>query len=108
MEKYIIGAQLMIVGMGTVMLALFLLSVVMNLSKKFIAPEKVETGERQIQEKSESDIRQVPESNRKTDKISSRKVVAITTAVRHLYQQEKRNQYRIISITRNRQDREGR
>lgn len=108
MEKYIVGLQLMIVGMGTVLLALFLLSIVMNISKRLLAPDKSEPDTDRSSEKEENELPVKTEFKREKGAISPRQVAAVSAVINHLQQEQGSNDYRIISITRNRLEREGR
>ncbi len=94
MSKYLIGIQLLVVGMGTVLLTLYLLSLFIRLTGRFFGPK-------------ERDVKPVITENKGMDKdinfknketgLDQTKVAAITAA---LYQTLDQREYRIISIKR--------
>jgi len=88
MSKYIIGLQLMILGMGTVFLALYSLSLVLWIGGKLFGPSK------KAKTISQDYIKK--EINDSEIESESEKIAAITAAINSMMENEKN--YRIISI----------
>src|SRR6056297_1704373 len=92
MNKYVYGFQLMIIGMGTVFISLYLLSAFMYLLGKLFGDKKVpKKNSSSIDNSAEAEI-DVGENGLSR----KRKIAAATAAVYQLLDENKR--YRIISI----------
>lgn len=91
MEKYITGIQLMIVGMGTVLFTLYLLSLLLRLSN-IIFKESDNTGtiEREM----------TPAAETEKTLSGSEQMAAVMAAI-YAYLEFSNKSYRIISIKRN-------
>ncbi len=85
MGKYLISFQLMVVGMGTVLLTLYFLSLFMRLNSMIWSDKEGDKAENK--------------ARIGDDKLSARKVAVISAAVHSFLAEEKRS-YRIIAIKR--------
>lgn len=85
MDKYITGLQLMILGMGTVLLTLYLLSLFINISSRFFGPEEQENNK----------YEENNTENYVTEGIDRKKIAAVSSVI---YQLLDRREYKIISI----------
>jgi len=98
MNKYVYGFQLMIIGMGTVFISLYLLSAFMYLLGKLFGDKKVP--KKNDKEKNSSadtgKIDEVETDDEESNISRKRKIAAATAAVYQLLDENKR--YRIISI----------
>lgn len=84
MGKYMIGLQLLIIGLGTVLLSLFLLSIFLRISGKYInTSEKKKEKKKEIKEEYE-------------DENKGKKMAAVAAAVYQYLDSDKN--YKIISI----------
>lgn len=111
MEKMMLGVELLIIGMGTVIISLYLLSVYLYFSGKLLGPEAGgKNNKSQLKnitaETSEKKQRKI---KKKVEIINSneKKIAAITAAVYKMMADK--NDFRIISISKrgnNWQDRE--
>jgi sodium pump decarboxylase gamma subunit len=104
MNNYVLGLELLIIGMGTVFLSLYLLSVFLHFSGKLLGPESenkkkakktAETG------KIEADKREVNLTETE-QKVSAKKAAAVTAAIYEVLNNQKN--YRIISIQKSNQN----
>jgi glutaconyl-CoA/methylmalonyl-CoA decarboxylase subunit delta len=88
MDKFIIGWQLMLVGMGTVLITLYILSLVLRLDGYLFGPREENNSKKKenIYHKDEIDTG-----------IDAKKTAAITAAI---YQFMDKKEYHIISIKR--------
>ncbi len=98
MEKYKIGLELMILGMGTVVITLYLLSLLLRVNNKLLnrGSSAGKDSEGRLQEKNESHQIGKP----LTGRIDSRKKAVISAAV---YQMLAGGNYKIISIKKSNQ-----
>ncbi len=98
MEKYTIGLQLLIIGMGTVLLALFLLSLFLRFSGKIMGPGK-EKESKVVKKESKvgSEKSNVESTEVVKGGLTPAKKAAITAAI---YQMLDGGKYNIISIRR--------
>ncbi|RQD75495.1 MAG: sodium pump decarboxylase gamma subunit [Halanaerobium sp. MSAO_Bac5] len=94
MNKYILGLELLVIGMGTVFLSLYLISVFLYFSGKILGPKEMRK-KLPIEEKRES---KEPE----LDGLSRKKAAAITAAVYAMLSDKK--SYKIISIKKRNQN----
>lgn len=96
MGKYMIGLQLLIIGLGTVLLSLFLLSIFLRISGKYIneSEKKKEKKKEITTAESGSAQAKIEESYEGEDK--GKKMAAIAAAVYQFLDNDK--DYRIISI----------
>jgi len=104
MNNYVLGLELLIIGMGTVFLSLYLLSVFLHFSGKLFGPENKD-------KKKSKKAAGIPEAAaekeiKKTDQvekgISSKKIAAVTAAIYKSLNDQKN--YRIISIQKSNQN----
>ena len=104
MGKYMIGLQLLIIGMGTVLISLVLLSLFLKLTGSFFGPKKEKksrasansnniSSQSKSNDKKEVDIDDNGGDNMRAHK---KKMAAISAAVYQFLDQDKN--YRIISI----------
>lgn len=101
MGKYMMGLQLLIIGMGTVLLSLYFLSLFLRLSGHFLGTDSVKRDKnikknkkRAVDKDNDSDIAESSQFNDiRTD---GKKAAAITAAVYQYLDDSSR--YRIISI----------
>ena len=103
MNNYVLGLELLVIGMGTVFLSLYLLSVFLHFSGKLFGPEsekkkskKTAKVTKAVVEKEEAQIDETKEG------ISPKKVAAVTAAVYEMLNDRKN--YRIISIQKSNQN----
>lgn len=106
MNNYVLGLELLVIGMGTVFLSLYLLSVFLHFSGKFFGPESktnkkiIKTSklekERLSKEKSEAQLSDSDQS------ISNKKIAAVTAAIYKMMNNQKK--YRVISIQKSNQN----
>ncbi len=92
MGKYLIGFQLMVVGMGTVLITLYVLSLFIRFNSKIF--------NRKVSGKSGRDKNNFAANKEIDAGISPKKVAAISAAVYKCLGENESN-YRIISIKRN-------
>jgi len=98
MGKYMIGVQLLIIGLGTVLLSLFLLSIFLRISGKYIneSEKKKEKKKKITTAESGSAEATLEESYENDNKDKGKKMAAISAAVYQFLDKEK--DYKIISI----------
>jgi len=101
MNNYVLGLELLIIGMGTVFLSLYLLSVFLYFSGKLFGPESKNN------KKAANNLEAAVENKEtKIDKseqgFSSKKAAAVTAAVYEMLNDQKN--YRIISIQKSNQN----
>jgi Na+-transporting methylmalonyl-CoA/oxaloacetate decarboxylase gamma subunit len=103
MEDMMLGVELLIIGMGTVVLSLYLLSVFLHFSGKFFGPKytKNKTGskiktEDKIKEENTQKIKKVEKQLEDTKAVNAKKMAVISAAVYEMLSDKKN--YRIISI----------
>ncbi|TDO71137.1 sodium pump decarboxylase gamma subunit [Halanaerobium saccharolyticum] len=102
MNNYVLGLELLIIGMGTVFLSLYLLSVFLHFSGKLFGPESGVKKKKEVK-KSKVDIVEKPrvkEPDRQG--VSPKKVAAVTAALAEMLNGQKN--YRIISIQKSNQN----
>ena len=105
MDKYMLGIQLLVIGMGTVILSLFLLSLFLRFSGQYLGgdsnkQEIKKTGAQNMNQKQSENIGVQAKSE--NGEIDSKKAAAITAAVYQYLDDNKR--YSIISIKKNNND----
>lgn len=95
MGKYMIGLQLLIIGLGTVLLSLFLLSIFLRISGKYINSNKKKEKKKEITtaESGSAEVK-IEEEYENPDK--GKKMAAISAAVYQFLDSDK--DYKIISI----------
>jgi len=96
MGKYMIGVQLLIIGLGTVLLSLFLLSIFLRISGKYINESEKKKAEKKEIAKTESNTGSNKGETKADDKLKGKKAAAISAAVYQFLDDDK--DYRIISI----------
>lgn len=91
MNNYVLGLELLIIGMGTVFLSLYLLSVFLHFSGKLFGPENKarKTTKKHSVQKKEAEKAAVKG-------ISPQKLAAVTAAIYESLSDQKK--YRVISI----------
>ena len=99
MDKYMLGLQLLVIGMGTVILSLFLLSLFLRFSGQYLGAdsnkqETKKTGTRNMDQGQSEGIDIKDEKS--NGEIDRRKAAAITAAVYEYLDDSK--EYRVISI----------
>ena len=103
MNNYVLGLELLVIGMGTVFLSLYLLSVFLHFSGKLFGPESEKKKSKKTAEVSnavaEKKETQIDKSEKK---FSSKKAAAVTAAVYESLNNQKN--YRIISIQKSNQN----
>jgi len=103
MNNYVLGLELLIIGMGTVFLSLYLLSVFLYFSGKLFGPENKKKKQTEVK----TEKVEIAEKNRETEAemqtgVSAKKVAAVSAAVYELLNDQKK--YRIISIQKSNQN----
>lgn len=103
MNDYVLGLELLIIGMGTVFLSLYLLSVFLYFSGKLFGPESKEKKQKAVK----TEKVEVAEKNQETEEeietgIPAKKVAAVSAAVYEILNDQKN--YRIISIQKGNQN----
>ena len=96
MGKYMIGLQLLIIGLGTVLLSLFLLSIFLRISGKYINTSEKKKEKKKEITKAESGSAQTKIEENNKDENKGKKMAAISAAVYQYLDSDKN--YRIISI----------
>lgn len=97
MNNYVYGLQLTIIGMGTVFISLYLLSVFMYLLGKFFGDKKVpQKNDKTKNSSAAAEIDEVETEDAENGLYEKRKIAAVTAAVYQLLDENK--SYRIISI----------
>ena len=103
MNNYVLGLELLIIGMGTVFLSLYLLSVFLYFSGKLFGPESEKKKRQKTAEVSTAVPKKEEAEIEETGKrISAKKVAAVTAAVYESLNDQKN--YRIISIQKSNQN----
>jgi len=100
MNNYVLGLELLIIGMGTVFLSLYLLSVFLHFSGKLFGPD---SKKKKVNKTEKTDI--VPKNQKEEIEeagISPKKIAAVTAAVYESLNDQKN--YRIISIQKSNQN----
>ena len=107
MNNYVLGLELLIIGMGTVFLSLYLLSVFLHFSGRLFGPEtkakkknKIQTGNKK--EISKTKVEKEAETVAAAEGVSPPKVAAVTAAIYESLNDQKN--YRIISIQKSNQN----
>ena len=94
-----LGVELLIIGMGTVVLSLYLLSVFLHFSGKFFGPKypkrKIES-EDNTKEDSKQKLAELKNNTDDVQKVNAKKIAAVSAAVFEMLKDGK--SYRIISI----------
>jgi len=96
MGKYMIGLQLLIIGLGTVLLSLLLLSIFLRISGKYINTSEKKKEKKKEITKAESGSAQTKIEENNKDENKGKKMAAISAAVYQYLDSDKN--YRIISI----------
>ena len=104
MNNYVLGLELLVIGMGTVFLSLYLLSVFLHFSGKLFGPDSEDKKKNKkaveiSKNAAENEAEQLIESEQM---ISTKKAAAITAAVYEMLNDHK--SYRIISIQKSNQN----
>ncbi|MFP4372058.1 MAG: OadG family transporter subunit [Halanaerobium sp.] len=104
MNNYVLGLELLIIGMGTVFLSLYLLSVFLYFSGKLFGPES--ENKKKAKKAAETSKAELEKKDNQIDKLeqgfSSKKAAAVTAAVYEMLNDQKN--YRIISIQKSNQN----
>ena len=99
MGKYMIGSQLLVIGMGTVLLSLVLLSIFLRLTGNLFGPKKEKKATNKSTEKNKAKNTKettVSKTSEESNKKHAKKMAAISAAVYQFLDSDKN--YRIISI----------
>lgn len=104
MNNYVLGLELLIIGMGTVFLSLYLLSVFLHFSGKILGPETKDKkkSQKQLVKKEISKVEKEAETAAAEEGISPQKIAAVTAAIYESLNDQKN--YRIISIQKSNQN----
>jgi sodium pump decarboxylase gamma subunit len=107
MNNYVLGLELLIIGMGTVFLSLYLLSVFLHFSGKLFGPEsgskkKSKNQVKQKREISKAENKSAAETAAAEEGVSPQKIAAVTAAIYESLNDQKN--YRIISIQKSNQN----
>jgi sodium pump decarboxylase gamma subunit len=107
MNNYVLGLELLIIGMGTVFLSLYLLSVFLYFSGKLFGPEskakkKSKNQAEQKREISKAENKAAEAENTAVEGIAPQKIAAVTAAIYESLNDQKN--YRIISIQKSNQN----
>lgn len=100
MNNYVLGLELLTIGMGTVFLSLYLLSVFLHFSGKFFGPESKNKNQNS-KKVTETILKKETTLNESSQNISPKKVAAVTAVVYEMLKEE--NNYRILSIKKRNQ-----
>jgi sodium pump decarboxylase gamma subunit len=96
MGKYMIGLQLLIIGLGTVLLSLFLLSIFLRISGKYINSNSQKKEQKKEIATAESGSAQTEIKEEYEDENKGKKMAAVAAAVYQYLDNDKN--YKIISI----------
>jgi Na+-transporting methylmalonyl-CoA/oxaloacetate decarboxylase gamma subunit len=104
MGEYVVGTQLLVIGMGTVLISLYLLSVFLRISGRFLSPEQANSSitraENNLGEDENSNIKgvdtEMAENQNGSKELDTKKGAAIASAIYQCLDDAKR--YKIISI----------
>lgn len=102
MNNYVLGIELLVIGMGTVFLSLYLLSVFLHFSGKLLGSTKkikIKNGDKNLNLKATNVKEGANKLEERSSKISPKKVAAISAAIYESLDKEKK--YKIISIRKN-------
>jgi sodium pump decarboxylase gamma subunit len=101
MNNYVLGLELLIIGMGTVFLSLYLLSVFLHFSGKLFGPE---SGSKKKSKNKVKQKREISEAEKAAaeEGVSPQKIAAVTAAIYESLNDQKN--YRIISIQKSNQN----
>jgi len=105
MNNYVLGLELLIIGMGTVFLSLYLLSVFLHFSGRLFGPESKDKkkSKKQIEKKKEiTKVEKEAETAAAAEGVSPQKIAAVTAAIYESLNDQKN--YRIISIQKSNQN----
>jgi len=106
MNNYVLGLELLIIGMGTVFLSLYLLSVFLHFSGRLFGPETKAKKKNKIQTGNEKEISKTKVENEAekaaAEGVSPQKIAAVTAAIYESLNDQKN--YRIISIQKSNQN----
>lgn len=111
MNNYFIGLELMIIGMGTVFISLYLLSVFLKFSGSFLGVESVSKnqGGKKVEIQKIAAKKEI-KTNDAEQRISPKKKAAVTSAIYKILNEENededkekkvKKEFKIISIQRN-------
>jgi sodium pump decarboxylase gamma subunit len=101
MNNYVLGLELLIIGMGTVFLSLYLLSVFLHFSGRLFGPE---SGSKKKSKNKVKQKREISEAEKAAaeEGVSPQKIAAVTAAIYESLNDQKN--YRIISIQKSNQN----
>lgn len=103
MNNYILGLELLLIGMGTVFLSLYLLSVFLHFSGKFFGPESSKKTQTKNSTKKAEKLEVAQETLAEPETvISSKKAAAVSAAIYEMLNGKKN--YKIISIQKSNQN----
>ena len=107
MNNYVLGLELLIIGMGTVFLSLYLLSVFLHFSGRLFGPDSKDKKKNKIQTGNKKEVTKTKAANKAEtaaaeEGISPQKIAAVTAAIYESLNDQKN--YRIISIQKSNQN----
>ncbi|RAK06665.1 sodium pump decarboxylase gamma subunit [Halanaerobium saccharolyticum] len=102
MNNYVLGLELLVIGMGTVFLSLYLLSVFLHFSGKLLGPESDSKKKKEVKTAKVDIVEKSKEKEINQQEISPKKVAAVTAAIYESLNEQKN--YRIISIQKSNQN----
>ena len=102
MNNFVLGLELLIIGMGTVFLSLYLLSVFLYFSGKLFGPDSENKKKKEVKTEKVDIVEKSQEKKVEGQGISPKKVAAITAAIYEKLNDQKN--YRIISIQKSNQN----
>ena len=102
MNNYVLGLELLIIGMGTVFLSLYLLSVFLYFSGKLFGPDSESKKKKELAAEKVNIVEKDKKEEIKQEGISPQKIAAVSAAIYESLNDQKN--YRIISIQKSNQN----
>ena len=99
MNNYVLGLELLIIGMGTVFLSLYLLSVFLFISGKLFGPE---SNVKKKADVSTASVKKEPVKKLSTQGFSTKMIAAVTAVIYENLDDQKN--YKIISVQKRNQN----
>ncbi|RAK03919.1 sodium pump decarboxylase gamma subunit [Halanaerobium saccharolyticum] len=104
MNNYVLGLELLVIGMGTVFLSLYLLSVFLHFSGKLFGPDSKDKkkNKKTVKNSKSAAENKAVQLDESEQGISPKKVAAVTAAISEMLNNQKN--YKIISIQKSNQN----